>query len=99
MNESYPLPSGRDFAASAMEWKSFVEELRRQWKLLWIGRIYDKDKAEGIARLDFELLFVDRGTVIFATRRHKPLDFKEILDFLEESRRRGRFTRATEKRD
>ena len=65
-----------------IEWKEkkvFVEELKRQWSLLWTERIDDKLKAEGIAREDFSLLFVDRGTVIMATRDYKPLDFKQIL--------------------
>lgn len=65
-----------------IEWKekkAFIEELKRQWSLLWTERIDDKVKAEGIASKDFSLLFVDRGTVIMATRDYKPLDFKQIL--------------------
>jgi hypothetical protein len=80
MTESTPLLSGRENIAGAVEWKGFVEELKRQWKLLWRERIDDKVRAEGIAKDSFELLFVDRGTVIVATRRYKQLDFKEILD-------------------
>lgn len=80
MTESHPLPSGRDCVASAAEWKGFVEELKRQWRLLWRERIDDKVRAEGIADKDFELLFVDRGTVISATRCYRSLDFKEILE-------------------
>jgi hypothetical protein len=33
-----------------------------------------------VASSDFELLFVDRGTVIIATRCYKLLEFKEILE-------------------
>ena len=65
-----------------IEWKenkAFIEELKRQWSLLWIERIDDEVRAEGIASKDFSLLFVDRGTVIMATRDYKPLDFKQIL--------------------
>lgn len=80
MSESCPLPSGRDFIADAGDWKSFVEKLRQQWRLLWRERIDDKVRAEGIADRDFELLFVDRGTVIVATRCFKQLDFMEILE-------------------
>lgn len=80
MTESDPLPSGRDCIAGAVEWKGFVEELKRQWRLLWRERIDDKVRAEGIADKDFELLFVDRGTVIAATRCYRSLDFKEILE-------------------
>jgi len=61
------------------EEKAFAEELKRQWKLLWRERIDDRVRAEGIAAKDFSLLFVDRGTVIIATRDFKPLDFKQIL--------------------
>jgi len=80
MTESCPLPSGRECIASAEEWKGFVDELREQWKLMWRERVDDKVRAEGIASDDFEMLFVDRGTVIIATRCYKQLDFKEILE-------------------
>jgi hypothetical protein len=63
-----------------VEWKAFVDELRSLWKSLWLDRIDDKVKAEGIAREDYSSLFVDRGTVIAATRDFKPLDFVEILE-------------------
>jgi len=59
--------------------KEFVDELRVQWKLLWRDRIDDKVKAEGIANQDYSKLFVERGTVIVATRDCKPPDFVEIL--------------------
>jgi hypothetical protein len=36
-------------------------------------------KAEGIANQDYSKLFVERGTVIIATRDYKPPDFVEIL--------------------
>ncbi|UCE16195.1 MAG: hypothetical protein JSV12_00835 [Candidatus Bathyarchaeota archaeon] len=62
------------------EWKAFVDELRTQWKKLWRDRIDDKVKAEGIACQDYSSLFVDRGTVIVATRDFKPVDFVEILE-------------------
>lgn len=83
MTESCPLPSGRDCIAGAGEWKGFVEELKRQWQLLWRERLDDKVRAEGVASNDFELLFVDRGTVIIATRFYKQLEFKEILEEYE----------------
>jgi len=78
-----PLPSGRDCIDGVMNWKSFVEELRQQWKLMWMERIDDKVRAEGIARQDFKWLFVDRGTVIIATRCYKQLEFKGILEEYE----------------
>lgn len=80
MEDSCPPPSGRDCIENAPDWKGFVEELRLQWTTLWRERIDDKVRAEGIADKNFELLFLDKGTVIVATRRFKPLEFKEILE-------------------
>lgn len=56
-----------------------VEDVKIEWRLLWRDRIDDKVRAEGIANRDYSLLFVDRGTVIVATKDFKPLSFKEIL--------------------
>jgi hypothetical protein len=78
-----PLQSRRDLIVASSEWKEkkeFIEELKRQWKLMWIERIDDRLRAEGIADKDFSLLFVDRGTVIMATRDYKPLDFAQVLE-------------------
>jgi len=61
------------------EKKQFVEELKKQWKTLWRERIDDKVRAEGISDKDYSKLFVERGTVIMATRKFKPPDFYEIL--------------------
>jgi len=36
-------------------------------------------RAEGISDKDYSQLFVERGTVIMATRKFKPPDFYEIL--------------------
>jgi hypothetical protein len=47
---------------------------------MWIERIDDRLKAEGIEDQDFNLLFVDRGTIIVATRDFKQLDFAQILE-------------------
>lgn len=59
--------------------RQLVEELKKQWKTLWRDRIDDKIRAEGIADKNYSLLFVERGTVIIASRKFKPLDFYEIL--------------------
>ena len=56
-----------------------VEDIKAEWSLLWRNRIDDKVKAEGIAKQDYLLLFVDQGTVIVATKDFKPLNLKEIL--------------------
>jgi hypothetical protein len=46
---------------------------------LWRDRIDDRVRAEGIADREYSKLFVERGTVIVATRNYKPPDFVEIL--------------------
>jgi hypothetical protein len=59
--------------------KEFVDELRTDWKHLWRNRLDDKVRAEGIAKQDYSKLFVERGTVIMATRDYKPLEFFDIV--------------------
>ncbi len=61
------------------EKKEFRENLKSQWKAMWLQRIDDRVRAEGIADKDYSSLFVERGTVIVATRKFKPPDFFEIL--------------------
>jgi len=77
------FPSGRDYIVETFsEKRQLVEELKKQWKTLWQDRIDDKVRAEGISDKDYSRLFVERGTVIVATRRFKPPDFYEILQQL-----------------
>jgi len=57
-----------------------VEELRVQWKRLWNERVDDRLRAEGMATADYCDLFVEKGTVIHATRNYKALNFREILE-------------------
>jgi len=72
--------AGRDYIVETLaEKKKLVGELKQQWKTLWRDRIDDKIRAEGIADKDYSLLFVERGTVIIATRKCEPPDFYEIL--------------------
>ena len=60
--------------------KELVETLKVQWKLLWNERFNDKVRAEGVSEKDYEILNVERGTVITATRDFKVLNFREILE-------------------
>ncbi len=60
--------------------KELVETLKTEWKRLWRERLDDKVRAEGIAVSDYSELFVDKGTIIHATRAYKALNFKEILE-------------------
>jgi hypothetical protein len=57
-----------------------VEELKVEWKRLWQERWDDKVRAEGIAVDDYCRLFVERGTIVHATRDYKALSFREILE-------------------
>lgn len=57
-----------------------LAEVKSQWNSLWRERFDDKVRAEGIANADYPLLFVDRGTILFATRRFKPPDLRDILE-------------------
>ena len=60
--------------------KEFVEELKVEWKRLWSERVDDKVRAEGVAVDDYSSLFIDKGTVIHATRDFKALNFQDILE-------------------
>ena len=59
--------------------KELIDELKVEWKSMWIERYNDKIVAEGISVADYERLHVNRGTVIHATRNFKALNFKDIL--------------------
>jgi hypothetical protein len=77
---SYPLLSGRDLIKMSLTQKEMVEELKIEWKKLWQERVDDKVRAEGIAIEDYSKLFVEKGTIIHATRDFKALNFREILE-------------------
>jgi len=77
---SYPLPVGGDCLVSSMVEDALVSEVKSQWKRLWKERIDDPVRAEGVASMDFDKLFVERGTVVLATRNFKPVTLREILE-------------------
>jgi ABC-type sulfate transport system substrate-binding protein len=62
-----------------MDQKALVDELKIEWKKLWQERVDDKVRAEGIAIHDYSMLYVERGTIIHATRDYRALNFKDIL--------------------
>jgi hypothetical protein len=76
---SYLLLSGRDCVTEVLEEKNAVEELKVEWKRLWRERFDDRVRAEGVAKDDYSELFVERGTVILATRNFKLLSFRDVL--------------------
>lgn len=61
-------------------YKEMVEELKEQWRRLWKERIDDRVRAEGISSQDYSGLYVEKGTVVVATRDYKALNFREILE-------------------
>ncbi len=60
--------------------KELRRSLKEEWEELWLSKIVDGEKAEGISSKDFNRLFVERGEVIHATRNFKPLSFRDILE-------------------
>jgi hypothetical protein len=65
---------------SESNFDSFVEEVRGQWRLMWKDRVDDRVRAEGVACQDYDKLFVERGTVVLATRNFKLLTLRGILE-------------------
>jgi ABC-type sulfate transport system substrate-binding protein len=59
---------------------SVVEEVKSQWKRMWRERIDDHVRAEGVACDGYDMLFVEKGTVLIATRNFKLLNLREILE-------------------
>jgi hypothetical protein len=57
-----------------------VDELKVEWRLLWIERFSDKVRAEDVSLKGYERLFVDQGTVIHATKDFRALNFRQILE-------------------
>ena len=47
---------------------------------MWRERIEDHVRAEGIAKEDYSEVFVERGTVILATRTFKLMNFRDVLE-------------------
>ena len=66
--------------AEWVKWIEFRRRLSEEWKRLWRERIDDKFRGEGIAIRDYDMLFMDRGTVIFASRDARLPSFHEILE-------------------
>lgn len=57
-----------------------VDEIKSQWKRMWKERIDDHVRAEGVACQDYDRLFVERGTVVLASRDFRLLTLKDILE-------------------
>lgn len=59
---------------------SKVKQIRTEWKQLWLQKLEDDLIGEDIARRDYPLLFIERGTVIRATRKYRHVELDEIID-------------------
>jgi len=78
--DSPQTPINKQHESISEAQKKMVEVIKVQWKLLWSERFNDKVRAEGISVSDYEILHVERGTIIHATRDFKALSFREILE-------------------
>ena len=59
------------------------KQIKLEWQELWDQKIEDKLIAEDMARRDYQLLFVERGTIIKASRNYKPPNLDEIMQLNE----------------
>jgi len=69
-----------DHKSRAEAQKKLIEELKAQWKLLWIERFHDRVRAEGVSVNDYAILDVEKGTIIHATKDFKILNLRQILE-------------------
>lgn len=60
--------------------RELKHELKAEWSELWSTKYDDEVRAEGVSCKEFNMLLVDLGEVIVATRDFKPLSFREILE-------------------
>jgi hypothetical protein len=59
--------------------KTIVEQLKTEWKNLWQERLDDKIRAEGVATDNYYSIFVEKGTIIHATKNYKALNLRDII--------------------
>ena len=72
--------SEKDHKARVEAQKQLIEELKKQWKLMWSERFDDRVRAEGVSINDYAILDVEKGTIIHATKDFKILTLKQILE-------------------
>ena len=63
----------------ALSKETTVEQIRIEWKNLWEERLDDKIRAEGVATNNYYSIFVEKGTIIHATKDYKVLNLREII--------------------
>jgi len=59
--------------------KTIVDQVKTEWKGLWQERLDDKIRAEGVATKNYYSIFVEKGTIIHATKDYKALNLREII--------------------
>lgn len=59
--------------------KETIESIKTEWKRLWEERLDDKIRAEGVATDNYSIIFVEKGTIIHATKDYKALNLREII--------------------
>ena len=60
--------------------KKLIDELKGQWKLLWLERFDDRVRAEEVSANDSANLDIEKGTIIHATKDFKILILRQILE-------------------
>ena len=60
------------------EWKEVQRKLKDEWSNLWNDRFDDKVQAESIANDNYDMLSIEKGTVIFAPKDARVPSFREI---------------------
>ena len=59
----------------------FRQKVREEWSSMWRERFDDRERAEGIATKDYELLLMERGLIVFASREARLPNLSEIMDY------------------
>jgi len=71
-------------SVSKQERTKAVEAIRHQircdWKNLWDNRIHDSSLAEDVASTNYDLLFIEKGTIIKATKDYRPPNLENIFE-------------------
>ena len=64
---------------------SYYRYVRDKWIDLWDTKIYDKERAEAIARGEYAVLLVKRGDVLSAPRGYRSPDLRDIMTVHEKA--------------
>jgi hypothetical protein len=59
----------------------FKTKVKDEWSRMWTERFDDRVRAEGVVVRDYPLLFMNQGSVIFASRDAKTPSFSDIVTY------------------